>query len=178
MTELTKESVTNLSEPLVRELDYESISTRKALERVPFDKFDWKPHEKSMTLGQLASHIADIPWWINVIINQDSFDPEAEGYAPFAADSTETLVKSFDEKIVAAKEILGGASNETLHANWKMIAGGAVFLEMPRIAVVRTWVLNHMIHHRGQLTVYIRENDIAVPVIYANSADESAVGAP
>ena len=169
----TLESFMNLSEPLVRELEQETAATRKALERVPFDKFDWKPHEKSLTFGQLASHVADIPAWMNVIINQAEFSPDAGGYESFAADSTESLVKRFDEKMAEAKEILGGASNEILRENWKMIVAGSVFLEMPRITVVRTWVLNHLIHHRGQLTVYLRENDIAVPGIYARSADEA-----
>lgn len=164
----------NLSEPLLHELDQESVSTRKALERTPFDKFDWKPHEKSLTLRVLASHIANIPGWMNVTINQDELNMDTGGFEQFAADSTESLVKHFDAKMAEAKELLGNTSDEALMESWKMIAGGNVVIDMPKIAVIRVWILNHMIHHRGQLTVYLRENDIPVPSIYGPSADESS----
>ena len=164
----------SLSTPLIQELEFEAISTRKALERTPFERFEWQPHEKSLSLGKLASHIADIPAWMSVTVPLDEWNVDTSGRPTFAADSTDSLVTTFDKNVAEAKAILSDASDETLLGNWKMIMGGNVFLDMPKIAVVRTWVLNHLIHHRGQLTVYLRENDIAVPGIYGGSADEVA----
>ena len=160
----------NIAQSLKPELNHEAGVTRKVLERIPADKFGWKPHKKSMTFGRLASHVAEIPGWGDAIINQDELD--ITGFQPYEAKSTEEMLKLFDDNIAKTMNALESVSDETLANNWKMVMGGQVLIEMSKIAVLRRWVLNHMIHHRAQLTVYLRENEIPVPAIYGPSADE------
>ena len=160
----------NIAQSLKPELNHEAGVTRKVLERIPADKFGWKPHDKSMTFGRLASHVAEIPGWGDAIINQDELD--ITGFQPYEAKSTEEMLKLFDDNIAKTMNALESVSDETLANNWKMVMGGQVLIEMSKIAVLRRWVLNHMIHHRAQLTVYLRENEIPVPAIYGPSADE------
>lgn len=161
----------NLNEPLLAELDHEFANARKALERVDESKLGWKPHDKSMTYGRLASHIAELPGWMSAILDMDVFEMES-GQAAFNAASTEELLKTFDDGLAQAKAGLKAATNEKLMAVWEMKMDGKPLIQMPRIAVIRAWVLNHMIHHRGQLTVYLRLNDAPVPALYGPSADE------
>lgn len=162
-----------LYEPLLNELLHEAKSTRKMLELVPEDKFSWKPHEKSMTMGRLASHIADIPNWAVFTINQDVLDFATTEYKPKDAVTNTELVKMFDDNLAKAVEALKNASDEKLLANWKMQAGDVVYMDMPRIQVLRGFILNHNIHHRAQLSVYLRLNDIALPSVYGPTADEA-----
>ncbi len=165
-----------LSQSLLPEFDHEVETTRKVLARVPDDKFGWKPHEKSMLMGNLASHIAHMLTWSVLTVNGDSFDmnpPDAPApKAPTAASQAE-LLELFDKNAAAARDAIAGASDEQLFGNWSLLLGGNTLFTMPRIAVLRSFVMNHIIHHRGQLSVYLRLNDVPVPSIYGPSADES-----
>ncbi|MCI0489883.1 MAG: DinB family protein [Blastocatellia bacterium] len=165
-----------LSKALLPEFDHEMANTRRTLERVPDDKFDWKPHEKSWAMGELASHIANILTWAVKAINQDSLDMAPPGEppprAPLAA-SQQQLLERFDKNVVAARAAIEGASDEHLFQPWTLLSGGEKVFTLPRIAVLRSAVMNHSIHHRAQLGVYLRLNDIPVPSLYGPSADES-----
>ena len=165
----------SLNESLLQELQQEAQSTRKMLERVPDDKFGWKPHEKSMTLGQLAAHIADIPNWVPVTVDQDELDFNSKDYVPPKADSSKELVKMFDEAMAKAVECLKKADDKTLMGNWKMRSGDTVYFEMPKLAVLRMFVFSHNSHHRGQLSVYLRINDVPLPQVYGPTADEGSM---
>jgi uncharacterized damage-inducible protein DinB len=164
-----------LSQSLLPEFDYEMTTTRKMLERVPDEKLGWKPHERSMAMGGLATHVANIPTWAVNAIAQDSLDL-APGGVPVPpmepAKSQAELLKTFDDNITRAREAIAGASDEALFSRWSLLYGGKNIMTLPRIAVLRSFVMSHLIHHRGQLSVYLRLNDIPVPSIYGPSADE------
>jgi uncharacterized damage-inducible protein DinB len=167
-----------LSKALLPEFDHEMASTRKTLERVPDDKFDWKPHEKSMSLGNLATHLSNIPMWAVYTINQTSIDLAPEGEQPMKvepATSRQEVLDRFDASVKAAREAIEGATDEQLFVDWSLLNGGETILTMPRVAVLRGFVMNHNIHHRAQLGVYLRLNDVPVPSIYGPSADESGM---
>lgn len=167
----------SISETLLPEFDYEMASTRKTLERVPEDKFDWKPHQKSMPMGGLATHLANIPTWAIHAIKKDSIDIAPVGQAPPRAEpatSLEEVLERFDQAVSDAREAILGANDEEIMQPWSLLSGGKVVMTLPRIAVLRSFVMNHTIHHRAQLGVYLRLNDIAVPSIYGPSADEGA----
>jgi uncharacterized damage-inducible protein DinB len=164
-----------LSNALLPEFDHEMENTRKTLDRVPDGKFDWKPHEKSMPLGNLATHLATIPMWANNAIGEDSIDIAPVGKPPMRAEpatSRAEVLERFDQNVASARAAIAGASDETLRSPWTLYAGGKEILTLPKIAVLRSFVMNHSIHHRAQLGVYLRLNDIAVPSIYGPSADE------
>lgn len=162
----------NIIDAMIKELQQESIATRKVLERVPEDKFGWKPHEKSMTLGRLASHTAEMPQWAGMILNADEFVFNPAEYAPWTAESSKQLLDTFDKQLAAAVDLMQGVSNERLMQPWKFKKVDVVILELPRVAVLRTMILNHTVHHRGQLTVYLRLLDVPVPSVYGPSADD------
>jgi uncharacterized damage-inducible protein DinB len=164
-----------LSAALVPEFDHEMATARTVIERVPEDQFGWKPHEKSMTAGRLASHIAEMPAWASASIDHDVLDMAA-GYAPFEGASTAEILARFDKDVAAARAAIAGCSDETFMQSWALKNGDATLMTMPKIAVVRTFVLNHIIHHRGQLSVYLRELNVSVPSIYGPSADEGSMG--
>lgn len=164
-----------LSEALLPEFDNEMAGTRKSLERVPYDKIDWKPHAKSMTLRQLSMHLALFPSWMVDTLEKTSFDYAPVGappYQPPAINSQKELLEVFDRDVAKAREGLKAASDAQLMETWSLLAGGKTIFSMPRIAVLRGMVINHMIHHRAQLGVYLRLNDIPVPALYGPSADE------
>lgn len=168
-----------ISQSMLPEFDNEMANTRKTLERIPGDRFDWKPHEKSMALGYMASHLATLPGWVNTTIGHDSFDMapvDGERYTVKQGSTREEILKMFDESVAAARDALAGASDEELLGDWSLQLGGKTIMTMPRVVVVRNFVLNHMIHHRAQLGVYLRLNDIPVPSIYGPSADENPFG--
>ncbi|MGE0129550.1 MAG: DinB family protein [Blastocatellales bacterium] len=168
----------SISASLLPEFDNEMANTRKALERVPDDKFDWTPHEKSMVLGVLATHLANLPIWTVFTINQDSLDLAPPGGEPFKtpeANSRQEILQMFDENVAAARATIAGASDEELLKPWTLLKGGVTLMTLPKIAVLRSFVMNHIIHHRGQFTVYLRLNDIPVPSIYGPSADEGTM---
>jgi uncharacterized damage-inducible protein DinB len=165
----------SISEALLPEFDHEMANTRKTLERVPVDKFDFKPHEKSMPMGALSIHLAEMPGWVAETINKDSLDlapPDASPYERPVVKSQDDLLGMFDKNVAAARAALTGASDEQLMQPWSLLSGGQEILTLPRIGVLRGFVMNHSIHHRAQLGVYLRLNDIPVPSIYGPSADE------
>ena len=165
-----------LKDPIIAEMEQVAIATRKTLERVPADKFTWKPHDKSMSLGQLASHVAEIAQWTNSTINKDELDFSKEEYKPFEPKTTEELVKFFDDTQASALKTLNdNATDENLMGMWSLKNGETTYLTMPRIAVMRGFVLSHLIHHRAQLGVYLRMLDVPLPSTYGPSADESVM---
>ncbi len=172
MSSSTATSSGRLAAAFLAELDNEAKVTRNCLERVPADKFDWKPHEKSMTFGRLAVHCAEMFGWTKETLKQDVLDFSTAEFKPFEPTSNEELLAFFDEHIAVAKSILGETSDETFMTEWTMRNGEQVYFTMPKVAVMRSFVMNHIIHHRGQLSVYLRLNDIPVPSIYGPSADE------
>ncbi len=161
-----------LIETLIPEFEHEAKTTRKLLERVPQEKFGWKPHEKSMTLGRLASHTAETPGWLTSAVRLETLEI-GKDQKSFHASSREELLQAFDQQLKEAQEVLSQTNDEELRKVWSLRYGGQEMFSMPRHAVIRNWVLNHMIHHRGQLSVYLRLLDIPVPGIYGPSADEA-----
>ena len=142
-----------LNESLIAELQMEAANTRKMIERVPDKSFDWKPHDKSMTLGRLAYHVCENPQWVSVTVDKDEIDFAANDYVPKEAKTTEERLKVFDDSLAEAVKCLKNASDEKLSGNWTMRNGEQVYFTMPKLAVLRSFVLNHIIHHRGQLSL-------------------------
>lgn len=161
-----------LNQSLIPEFKHEAASTRKMLEQVPSGKWDWKPHEKSMTLGRLAAHVANIPDYMTVTLTTDELDFAKGDYKPPVATSTEDLVQVFESCYEKALQTLENTSDEALLQNWTLKYGGHTIFTMPRVASLRSFVLNHLIHHRGQLSVYLRLLNVPVPGMYGPSADE------
>ena len=164
-----------ISETVLPEFDQEMASTRKVLERVPAAKFSWKPHPKSSEFGALAAHIANMPDWAGLTMQSDSFDYAPPGAPPYQTPkytSTEDLLAAFDKSVAQGRSAIAAADDIAFLAPWTLMAGGQTIMTMPRIAVIRTFVMNHTIHHRAQLGVYLRLNDIPVPGLYGPSADE------
>ena len=160
-----------IKDSLLAEYDHEMATTRKLIERVPLDKLAWKPHDKSMSLGGLAMHLANLPTWAATILDEKSFDLAA---APPNLDepaSTTDILQHFDRSRASARAALDKSDAE-FDALWTLKRGGFEIFTLPRIAAFRSFVLSHLIHHRGQLSVYLRLNDVAVPAIYGPSADE------
>lgn len=164
-----------LGEALHAEMEQEAATTRKVLERIPADKFGWKPHEKSMGMGQLASHIAEMFSWTGPTLNQPELDFSKFDYKPFEPATSEELLEYFDKNISEALDVLKNTSDETFFEPWTMRNGEQVYFTMPKAVTMRSFVMNHIVHHRGQLSVYLRLNDIPVPAIYGPSADEGAM---
>lgn len=162
----------NIAAALIGELQMEAATTRKCLERIPAEKFDFKPHEKSMTFGRLATHVAEMVGWATETVNKTQIDFAAGDYQPFEPQTTEELVAFLDKHVAEAVEALKNTSDEAMMEPWTLRNGETVYFTMPRVQVLRGMVFNHIIHHRGQLSVYMRLNDIPVPSIYGPSADE------
>jgi uncharacterized damage-inducible protein DinB len=164
-----------ISDALLPEFDHEMAGVRKTLERVPDDKLGWKPHPRSNTMGWLASHLANIPMWAVMAIEKDSIDLAPAGEPPprtQVAASSRDVLDSFDKNVAAARAAIAGAGDAKLFESWSLLKGGATVLTMPRVAVLRSFVMNHIIHHRAQMGVYLRLNDLPVPALYGPSADE------
>jgi uncharacterized damage-inducible protein DinB len=162
-----------LTDMFLAELDREAARTRRALEHVPRGRDDWKPHPKSMPLGRLAGLVASMPSWVSLIIDQDELDlTPPKGQGQYQQPSTDKLVETLDKHVVKARESLSKSNdNYLLTTNWRLRAGGKVVADDPRYIVLRD-TLNHLSHHRGQLTVYLRLNEQPVPSIYGPSADD------
>jgi uncharacterized damage-inducible protein DinB len=160
-----------IAQMLLPEFDQEVKSTRKLLECVPDGKFDYKPHEKSMPLGRLAAHIAEMPQYVVGTLKQERMDFTGEE-KPFAPATRKELLEAFDKSAAEARDLLAKASDEDLAKVWTLTYKGQQVFAMPRTAVLRTMCLNHLYHHRGQLGVYLRMNNIAIPGMYGPSADE------
>jgi len=157
---------------LIAEIEQEAISARKCLERIPADKFAWKPHEKSMTLERIAGHIVEMVSWTKATLTHDELDFSKFDYTPKQYTDSTQLVADFDKNIAESIEILNDTTNETMAENWTMRNGEQIYFTMPKAAVMRSFVMSHIIHHRGQMSVYLRLLDIPVPSIYGPTADE------
>jgi uncharacterized damage-inducible protein DinB len=164
-----------ISDSLLPEFDHEMATTRKTLERIPEDKLDWAPHEKSMKLGRLAGHVAELPNFGTMAIKTDSVDLASGDYQPLTATSQKQVLDAFDKAAAGARAAIAGASNEELMQPWTLLYGGKTIFAMPRVAALRAMMLSHIIHHRGQLSVYLRLNNVPVPSIYGPSADEGSM---
>lgn len=159
------------ADALLRELENEAQTTRRVLERVPSARLAWKPHEKSMSLGQLAQHVAATPGAIASSSLPDSYAVEDFTQDPVPA-STEDILKTHEASMATAKSVLAAMDEARAMASWSMTMSGKPILTLLRIEWIRTYMLNHWYHHRGQLTVYLRELNVPVPAIYGPSADE------
>jgi uncharacterized damage-inducible protein DinB len=160
-----------LVDAVLPEFDHEMTTTRKVLERVPEDRLDWKPHSKSYALGELATHLANLPTWGSETLLKSDFD--ITGRPSLAAfPSTRELLAAFDRNVAAMRSALSGKTDAELLAIWSLKRDGKTVFSMPKTTVLRSFVLSHMIHHRAQLGVYLRLLDIPVPSIYGPSADE------
>jgi uncharacterized damage-inducible protein DinB len=160
-----------ISQALLPEFDEEMKNTRKLLECVPDGKFDYQPHPKSMTMGRLATHVAELPSWAAHTLEKDLLEIEP-GYKPAIATSRAELLQKFDESVAQAREKIAAATDEDWHKTWTLKFGGRTIMTMPKAVVVRGVVMNHLIHHRAQLGVFLRLNDVEIPGMYGPSADE------
>jgi uncharacterized damage-inducible protein DinB len=160
-----------IAQALLPEFDYEMATTRKMIDRFPEDKVEWRPHETCMTLGRLAGHMSELAGWVVPTVNQDELvlDPS---YEPNVMKSRAETLKQFDENVKASRAAIAGASDETLMKPWSLVAGGKTVMTMPKVAVLRSFVMNHMIHHRGQLAAFYRIAGVQIPSIYGPSKDE------
>jgi len=169
-----------IGQSMLPEFDQEMQSTRKVLERAPDDKWGWKPHEKSGTLGWYALHIATLPGWTTMTINSEELDYAPVGkpsYEPPKVENRAQALAVFDKEASEARAALAKVSDADIMKNWKLLAGGQEIFNMPRVAVIRGMVMNHLIHHRGQVTVYLRLLGVPVPGLYGPSADDGQMTA-
>ena len=168
----------SLAASILPEFDQEMAKTRTTLERVPGNKFDWKPHEKSFSFMEMANHLARLPGWGTATLNTESMDldPEkGEFTPPPTVESPEEVLTLFDQGVAELRNALKGSTDEDLLQEWTLLNGGEELFKMPRMAVIRGMILNHIVHHRGQLTVYLRLNDLPLPALYGPSADEGGM---
>jgi uncharacterized damage-inducible protein DinB len=165
-----------LAQALLPEFEHETATLRRVIERIPADRLDYRPHPKSFTLGDLANHLVTIPGWTVSTLTETELDfglPEAQARQPKPSSTTEGLLRTLDAQVEAALGALTKTSDEDFHVVWSLKNNGEVLFAMPRIAVYRGFVMNHLIHHRAQVAVYLRLLDVPVPSIYGPSADES-----
>ncbi len=165
----------SIAQALLGEWDHELVATRKILERIPSDQMGYKPHEKSFSLGDLANHVATIPLWGQTTATSDEFDfnpPGGEMWKPPRTASAAELVTLFDEASAGFKAALAGVTDTQMMRPWSLLNAGQAMFTMPKAAVLRGFIFNHLVHHRGQLTVYLRLLDVPVPSVYGPSADE------
>ena len=172
MSSSTAVGSNNISSALIAEMEQEATTTRRCLERVPAEKFGWKPHEKSMEFGKLAVHVSEMFGWTPPTLQQSELDFAKMDYKQYEPATTDDLLEFFDKTVAEAISALRNTTDEQFIEPWSLRNGEKVYFTMPKIAVMRAFVLNHIIHHRGQLSVYLRLNDIPVPSIYGPSADE------
>ncbi len=166
----------SIAQSLLPEFDHEMATTRRVLERVPEDKLSFKPDPKSMSLGRLAGHVAEMPSWGSVTICRDYLDLTSGEFEALEMKSRDQILAAFDKIVSGTRAALQTATDEQLMKPWSLKMGEKVLMTMPRIAVLRTFVMNHTIHHRGQLSVYLRLVGEKVPSIYGPSADEGQMG--
>jgi uncharacterized damage-inducible protein DinB len=161
-----------IKDAFIAELKHESMMTKKILEKVPLEKKDWKPHDRSMSLGRLATHIAETPHWISEIIQADEFNFAGRTFSPHVAASQEKLMGIYQDTLDKAIADLEKTNDEHFGKHWVVRAGDKVMYDTPRKVAIRGWAFSHLIHHRGQLSVYLRLLDVPVPGMYGPSADE------
>lgn len=166
----------SLSQTLLPELDHEMATTRKLLERVPEDRFSWQPHSKSMSLGRLATHLAELAGMGRRIVELESLNmapPGGGGYKPQTLSTRQEILDLFDQNVAGTRQAIASAEDPAFFQPWSLLRGEQTIFKLPRIAALRTMLFSHSIHHRGQLSVYLRLNDVPVPSIYGPSADEA-----
>ena len=161
-----------IAEAILPEFDHEMATTRRMLERFPADKVEWKPNETCMTLGRLAGHVAELVGWVIPTMNQDKLEMDPSTYSPNIVKSGADAVKQFDETVKTARAAIAGASDEIFMKPWTFVAGGHTVFTMPKVAVYRSFVMNHLIHHRGQLAAFYRIAGVPIPSLYGPSKDE------
>jgi uncharacterized damage-inducible protein DinB len=164
-----------LGSAFLAELEQEAKVAREVLSRVPADKFHWKPHDKSMPFGRLASHVAEMVGWTGPTLDHPELDFAKMDYKPFEPNTTEELVEFFDKNLAEAVQVLKNMTDERFVESWSLRNGETIYFTMPKIVAMRSFVMNHIVHHRGQLSVYLRLNDIPVPSMYGPSADEGTM---
>lgn len=167
----------SIAQSMLPEFDHEMASTRTTLARIPVDKLEWKPDPKSMGLGQLAGHITEMVGWGTMTLTTDGLDMNPGDHTPFVVTSKEQLLGEFDKNLTTLRATLAGMTDEDMMKTWALRIGGQVLFSMPRVGVMRTMIMNHVIHHRAQLTVYYRLNGVPVPALYGPSADENSMSA-
>ena len=160
-------------EPMLNELRHEAETTKRLLDRVPANKLDWRPHPKSMSLGQLALHVARIPGDLTRLAQLDQFDAANANFEPAMPESKAMVMSALNKGLSEASEYLAALSPDAAVAPWRLTLRGSEVFSMPRAVMLRNLLLNHWYHHRGQLSVYLRLLDVPVPVIYGRSADEN-----
>jgi uncharacterized damage-inducible protein DinB len=161
-------------EPILSELREEVMATRRMLERLPGDKLGWKPHAKSRSLGELATHVAQVPGMAERVANHDEFNPGSVVQAPLG--SSEEIRDAFERNVKLAEELLSNMTEQQALGEWRLVFKGKEIFRLPRTAVLRKTMLNHMYHHRGQLSVYLRLLDVPLPMVYGPTADENPFG--
>lgn len=165
----------NIGQSMLPEFDMEMANTRKVLERVPDELFPWKIHEKSNAVGWVANHLADIPGWVEMTLCHDTLDVEPVAGQPYQSpceNTTAAVLTLFDNNVAEGRQLLETVADAKLFEPWSLLKQGQEIMTLPRLAVLRTWVLNHTIHHRAHLCVYLRVNNIPVPGLYGPSADD------
>jgi uncharacterized damage-inducible protein DinB len=163
-------------EPMNGEIAQEAVTTRRVLERIPFDKIAWKPHPRSMSLGQLAMHVATIPGGVSKIAQADDSEVDPANFTPPIPKSKEEILAALDASVQTAQEYLCGMSESAASGCWRATIQGREIIAMPRSVMLRSLMLNHWYHHRGQLSVYLRMLEVPIPTIYGPSADENPFG--
>ena len=161
-----------INQTLLMEYEYECGNTRKLLETVPFDNPAWKPNEKSMSLVELAAHVAEIPAWMHFTLDFPELDFAKSEYKLPKINNVEELLALHDKSVAEALSVLAKATDEQMMENWTMRNGEQIYFTMPKASVVRTWVFNHLYHHRGQLTVYLRMLNVPLTGMYGPTADD------
>ncbi len=168
----------SIGQSLLPEFDQEMATTRRVLERVPEDKLNWKAHPKSNTIGWVCNHLSEIPGWVSGTLAADVWDlapVDGPKYESPQATKKADILAAFDKQVAEARASLAAAKDEEFHKPWSLAQGGQTLFTMPKLAVMRTWVLNHTIHHRAALCVYLRLNDVPVPSVYGPSGDETGM---
>jgi uncharacterized damage-inducible protein DinB len=161
------------SQSLLPEFDEEMKNTRRLLECIPDGKLDYQPHPRSMSLARLASHVAQVPSWTKFTLDQEVLDMEP-GSKPVILESRAELLQAFDQGVAEARQRISAASDDDWQKIWTFKVGGATVISMPRSAVMRSVIMNHLIHHRAQLGVFLRLNEVKIPGMYGPSADEKS----
>ncbi len=164
-----------IADSILPEFDMEMAATRKTLERIPDDKLDWKAHPDSNTIGWVASHLVEIAGWVEGTLTKETWEINPEGGEPYKSvqlHSQQEILDQFDANVAQARKRIEETSDEEFARSWSLTSGGQALITMPKIGVMRTWILNHTIHHRAHLCVYLRLNNIPVPAIYGPSGDE------
>jgi uncharacterized damage-inducible protein DinB len=164
----------SIAEKFLSELKQEAVTTRKILEAVPLEKGDWKPHVKNFSLRQLATHVAELPNYLYTTISSDELDFAKSDYKPAIPSSSKELLSIFEKNLKKAEDALSTCSDEEMNKNWTMRSGDTIFFSSPKVSVIRGLCMNHLVHHRAQLGLYLRLLDVPVPGSYGPSADDKA----